>query len=147
MLHFAERRFTRISENIPDAPPLTSGDAVVQVLKCPVQPLCQSPTYARLARSHEANKEHGAMLAATSGPLFPCGSGFSRDRTLLGTVFRTVPAVGPSVRIAFLRYCDFAVRFLRWILPLKLRRTTVDDTAARPIVPMKVRPSWKVSQE
>ena len=44
-------------------------------------------------------------------------------------------------RISLIRYS--AARFLRWILPLKLRRTTVEETAARPMVPIKATPSFR----
>src|SRR5207248_3702455 len=42
--------------------------------------------------------------------------------------------------------CYFVARFLRWILPLKLRSTTVEETAARPIVPQKALPSLSTKE-
>ena len=59
------------------------------------------------------------------------------------------PSVFPErcfKRSGFLFVDYFAERFLRWILPLKLRRTTVDETAARPIVPQKALPSFMTKE-
>ncbi len=49
-----------------------------------------------------------------------------------------------TVRISLIRYFD--ARFLRWILPLKLRSTTVEETAARPMVPHKATPSLRTKE-
>src|SRR5579871_709050 len=146
MLQLAKSRLAGVSKDLADASPLVGDDPVVEIFEGPVKVLRQRASHTRLPRAHEADENHGA-IRITPARSSPGKQSFPRNRILLGTISGSVRSRGPAVRIAFLRYCDFAARFLRWILPLKLRRTTVDETAARPIVPMKVRPCWKVSQE
>ncbi len=134
MLRLTESCFAGFAENLRHAPLLALHDSIVEIFKEPVQLPRQSATDAGLASAHKTDKEN------RRGPLFSVGLAFSpRTRQCTGGRAR-------STHSGFLFLCYFAARFLRWILPLKLRSTTVDDTAARPMVPTKALP-WRTMNE
>src|SRR5262249_42321290 len=119
--------FAQVAKNLGDGTPLASLDAVVQIFKDPVQPLPKGPAYTAFARAHESHQENRT------------GFHWRRFRPQTRTSFSANLPAGTRLQ-TFSFCCYFAVRFLRWILPLKLRSTTVDDTAARPMVPTKALP-------
>src|ERR1022692_636207 len=135
MFRPAKARFPGIAEDLRHPPPFPTFDPFVQILEHPAQVFAQSPAHTALAGPHEADQDDGPCLAlaAASRELAATRSKPSRS----GWPFRTPFA---PIRFAFrFGYC-FSERFLRWILPLKVRRTTVEDTATLPMVPAKARP-------
>src|SRR6202011_4557023 len=113
------------------APSLPPCDALIQVLKGPAQPSAQGAPHTGLAGTHKADQQHSLrchVALARSRPLTTRRS--QRTSRALRTPFR-------AIRFSFRVY--FSERFLRWILPLKVRRTTED--AAFLMVPEKALPT------
>src|SRR5579864_622250 len=128
MLYQAKRGFTGMTKDFRNAAALALHNAIIQIFKEPIQPPPERPADAAFSRAHKTNQKHSPAARNCHGqPLRQLARPGVRLATLAG-----------SIRISFRGY--FAARFLRWILPLKLRRTTVEETAARPMVPMKARP-------
>src|SRR5581483_892833 len=138
MLGTAEGGLARLAKDLGDGAAFAALDPVIQVFEDPIQALAQGPAHTGLACSHEADQEdnlgHGWVTprrrVAPHTRARVCGYRFR------GTLIQTIPV----------SFVYFAERFLRWILPLKLRRTTVDDTAARPMVPQKALPSLRANE-
>jgi len=58
VLSQSEFGFAGISEDVLYGAPFAALDAIIEVLKKPIQLLSECAAYTRLARSHEANKKH-----------------------------------------------------------------------------------------
>jgi len=134
MFRLTKPRLAGVAKDLRHAAPFTVLNALVKILKLPAQQLSQRSAHTAFPGAHESDQDYGPRPS-----LAIC-------RTLVAK--RTLPrrfkrAFGrPLVPIRFsLRflYC-FSERFLRWILPLNVRSTTVEDTATLPMVPAKVRP-------
>jgi len=129
-----ERRFSGIPEDFLDFAAFPPLDAVVKVFKEPVQPLPKGPAYGTFSGAHESDQKND--LVQRGGRLL---RHFNRHTATLpgllaGRALR-------ASRFSFRRYFALLERFLRWILPLKVRSTTVEETEARPMVPAKALPS------
>src|SRR5579871_348298 len=130
MLGAPESRLARVAKNLSDRLPLAPLNAIVEILELPAHRLGQGPADGAFAGAHESDQKHDHSRARVP-------SGRKRTRAKRPGLDRTRFA---PIRFAFrFNYC-FSDRFLRWILPLKERRTTVDDMATRPMVPAKARP-------
>jgi hypothetical protein len=132
MLGSAKLRLAGIAENFRNLASLTSFNSIVEILECPPELLAHGPAHAGFAGAHESNQDDGLRV----GTARACGPASER------THHASRPLRTPFAPIRFaLRfgYC-FSERFLRWILPLNVRKTTVEDTATRPMVPAKARP-------
>lgn len=132
MLFPPEFLFAGIVKNISDPSASESLDVVVQILKFPIQQLRECPPDSSFPGAHEADQNNGILAWSR-----PVRAHDTRPDTLL-SLRRFSRTLLQTVR-TFLDY--FAERFLRWILPLKLRSTTVEETAARPMEPQKALPS------
>ncbi len=132
MLGPPESRLSGMTENLCHGAALVQFDAIVQILESPIQPPRQHPAHGAFARTHIADQKY-----RTAGDLRGRSRTLSRARGFARTPFHPLRF---SVR------CYFPWRFLRWILPLKVRNTTVEDMAACPIVPAKARPSLMGNQ-
>ncbi len=119
--------FTGLPKNLVDPAPFTSFDSLVQIFKSPTKPLGEATPNAALTRAHEAQEKDRPWLV----------SSFARTRHAAARTTSSPPAQ-ISFSLGF-SYC-FSERLLRWILPLKVRRITVEETATRPTVPAKARP-------
>jgi len=124
-------------ENLGHGLALPSLDAVIQILKDPAQPLPQGTAYAALSGAHKSHQKYGRKTGSRCLRLVAGHTRAWRHFCRLSrTLFRT---------IQFSFRCYFSARFLRWILPLKVRSTT--DDAALPIVPTKALPCLIGAQE
>jgi hypothetical protein len=123
------------------SPPLRKISATVRFSRC----------WIRSSRSSNVQSKHSAKTRPTV--LFPAPINPTRITACIcgGRVLvisgprpdKSTPAIWPTSQDAALGYSVFywlSARFLRWILPLKVRNTTVDETATRPTVPAKARP-------
>ena len=119
-------------ENLGHTAAFAQFDTVVQILEGPIQPPRQYPPHGAFACTHIADQKYrtASNLRGRSRAL-PRPRGFART---------------PFHPLRFSVRCYFSWRFLRWILPLKVRNTTVEDMAACPIVPAKARPSLMGNQ-
>ena len=112
MLLVAKLRFPGDAKDFRYASSVATFNPLVEIFKGPAQSTGESPAHTTLAGAHEADQYNRPDIVRTPFSL-------------------------PQVSLLF--YC-FSERFLRWILPLKVRNTTVDETATRPTVPAKARP-------
>ena len=139
MFRPAKLRFARFSKYFRHGPPLAPFNTFVEILKSPTQPLAQSAANTGFARAHKADQEHGAGSGRTvNGP----SRGATHSRLSSRALSRPFTPIRFSLRFLYL----FSGRFLRWILPLKERSTTVDETATLPMVPAKARPLSTANQ-
>ena len=130
MFYISKCPFAGIAKYLCHTALLASNNAVIKILEDATQALRQSPAYAGLAGSHKSNQEQSPHrdFARRTRPLHSRSEILPSLRACSGTLSSALQrANGISL---LCRYCDFAVRFLRWILPLKLRSTTVEETAA-----------------
>src|ERR1035438_4485326 len=140
VLGSAKSGCSRIPENFRYRTPFPRRDAVVEIFKDPIQPPSEDAAHTGFPGSHEANQKN-SVDRKTSGrggrwlkpPLWAWTSihRFSRRlRQKLAAccelLAATCQAGSEQLETELVRY--FAVRLLRWILPLKLRSTTVDET-------------------
>ena len=135
MLCSTKFRFSGVAKDFRDRAPLTPFDPLVKVLERPTQAFAKSAPDGCFARAHKPNQHNslGRALFTARRNFAAADANSNRFRIGLQTPLR-------SIRFALgFDYC-FSERFLRWILPLKLRSTTVEDTAIRPMVPAKARP-------
>ena len=114
-------------------------------------PLCAVQSAGRdlQSSSPDARPERGPtlLLPAPMKPISMTARGLPAGRGAVSLRRHWAVDSGRRLRTPFSRirfslrfgYC-FSERFLRWILPLKVRSTTVDETATRPTVPAKARP-------
>src|SRR5215469_238556 len=112
MLGSAEAGFARIPENLRHRFLLAGLDARIQILKTPAEPLAQDASHRALARAHETHQEHRAHHWLTH----TCA------RTRAGTSMLIHPRGFPNASVGTVQFAYW--RFLRWILPLKVRSQT-----------------------
>jgi hypothetical protein len=67
MFGFSKCLFARLAENLPDGASFPLDDAVIKVLKRPIQSLAESPPDTGLAGSHKADQKDSP---ARGGSLF-----------------------------------------------------------------------------
>ncbi len=130
MLGAAERRLARIAKYLRNLPSFAALNAIVEIFEDPAKSFAHGPAHSALACAHESDQDYGPRSATRRYTL-------ALNRKRRPRSFSTPLA---PIRFALgFAYC-FSERFLRWILPLKVRKTTVEESATRPMVPAKARP-------
>src|SRR5580693_355655 len=135
MFRPAKLRFARLTEDFRHLTLLPPFNPLVEILKCPAQFFRQGPAHTALARAHEADQHYGPYNGRLTWRQ-SLADEHTKPRRFRRALSRPFAPSRFSLRLL---YC-FSERFLRWILPLKVRSTTVEDTATRPMVPAKARP-------
>lgn len=130
MFRPAKSNLSRVAEDLSNPALLSPFDALVQIFEAPSQEFSQGLTNTALASTHKANQNY-------SSPSRFAGLRLAAKHACLSRPFST-RLDGMRFALGFSYY--FSERFLRWILPLKVRSTTVEETATRPMVPAKARP-------